>query len=210
MCSSDLDASALSTPASRAVARSVPLATSARVRRRSRADALRAAHSRCQYRLEWEGIHGARHWARVLRNGLELAALTQARADVVALFAVFHDACRHNDDRHPQHGPRGAALARDFHGRHFQLDSSGLTLLTVACETHTTGTDHPDITVRACWDADRLDLWRVGTRPHPRRLTTEPAQQQEFIRAIMERSEQDDFPYRKRFAVAPGITPGRR
>ena len=165
---------------------------------------------RSQYRLEWEGIHGAPHWARVLRNGLELAARTQARADVVALFAVFHDACRHNDDQDPQHGPRGAALARDFHGRHFQLDSPGLTLLTVACETHTTGTAHPDITVRTCWDADRLDLWRVGIRPHPRRLTTEPAQQREFIRAAMERSELDDFPYRERFAVVPGILPGHQ
>ena len=33
----------------------------------------------------------------VLRNGLALASQTKARADVVALFSVFHDACRHNE-----------------------------------------------------------------------------------------------------------------
>ena len=29
-----------------------------------------------------------------------------------------------------------------------------------------------DITVQTCWDADRLDLGRVGIRPHPKYLCT--------------------------------------
>ena len=62
-----------------------------------------------------------------------------------------------NDNHDPEHGARGATLARILHGQQFQLDDSGLALLLVACETHTTGTRHPAVTVRTCWDADRLD-----------------------------------------------------
>jgi uncharacterized protein len=45
-------------------------------------------------------------------------------------------------------------------------------LLGFACEEHTNGGVAPDPTVGACWDADRLNLWRVGIRPDPRLLTT--------------------------------------
>jgi uncharacterized protein len=31
------------------------------------------------------------------------------------------------------------------------------------------------VTVQACWDADRLDLWRVGVTPDPLRLATQIA-----------------------------------
>ena len=52
---------------------------------------------------------------------------TQHPADeeVVRLFAVFHDSCRENEHRDPQHGPRGARLAIDFReAGHFQLDDA--------------------------------------------------------------------------------------
>jgi hypothetical protein len=32
---------------------------------------------------------------------------------------------------------------------------------------------HPDVTIQTCWDADRLDLGRVGIRPDPARMGTE-------------------------------------
>jgi len=69
---------------------------------------------RQQYRLDWDGIHGFPHWERVRENGLRLAGLTGARTDVVELFAYFHDACRHNDNHDPEHGARGADLARNM------------------------------------------------------------------------------------------------
>ena len=152
---------------------------------------------RVQYRLEWNGIHGVPHWARVLRTGLALAEETKARADVVTLFSVFHDACRHNDNHDPEHGTRGAALARSLHGHQFHLDNPGLALLLVACETHITGTYHPDVTVCTCWDADRLDLWRVGIRPLPSRLATEAGRHPQLVRQAIERSERDEFPWRE-------------
>jgi uncharacterized protein len=48
-------------------------------------------------------------------------------------------------------------------------------LLQLACAGHTDEQTHPDSTVQTCWDADRLDLGRVGITPEPRRLCTAAA-----------------------------------
>ncbi len=129
---------------------------------------------RAQYRLDWDGIHGAAHWGRVLDTGLALAPETGARTDVVTLFAVLHDACRHNDRRDPEHGPRAAVFARDLHATGvFELDAAGVDLLTQAIHGHTHDRTHPDATVRTCYDADRLDLLRCGIAPDPRYLCTD-------------------------------------
>ena len=132
------------------------------------------ASVRDQYRLAWDGIHGAAHWGRVLDNALALAPETGARPDVVTLFAVLHDACRHNDRRDPEHGPRAAGFARDLHAQGvFALDAAGLDLLVAAIHGHTHDRTHPDPTVRTCYDADRLDLLRCGIAPDPRYLCTD-------------------------------------
>jgi uncharacterized protein len=143
---------------------------------------------RSQYRLRWDGIHGRAHLARVRENGLRLAQRTGARSDVVELFAYFHDACRHNDSHDPQHGPRGAALARSLVGSAFDLDPAGLDLLTAACIGHTRGETDAEVTVATCWDADRLDLGRVGKRPRPDLLCTDAARDPAVIAWAYERS----------------------
>jgi hypothetical protein len=66
---------------------------------------------RQQFRLDWGGIHGVVHWARVLENGLCLAKETGAQVKVVWFFAVFHDSQRMTDSWDPEHGWRGAELA---------------------------------------------------------------------------------------------------
>ena len=143
---------------------------------------------RAQYRLHWDGIHGLAHWERVRENGLRLAGRTGARTDVVELFAYFHDACRLNDSRDPEHGARGADLARSLAGTVFNLDSDGLTLLVTACTGHTRGETFAEITVATCWDADRLDLARVGKTPRPERLCTDAARDPEIIAWACDRS----------------------
>jgi uncharacterized protein len=45
-------------------------------------------------------------------------------------------------------------------------------LLGFACEEHTNGGVGRDPTVGVCWDADRLNLRRVGIKPAPRLLST--------------------------------------
>jgi uncharacterized protein len=134
------------------------------------------------YALPWDGHHGIAHWARVLENGLRLAGETGANIDVVRLFAVFHDSRRVNEGTDPDHGPRAAEFASSLRGRLFDLPDHEFGLLHRACAGHTHERTHPDVTIRTCWDADRLDLGRVGITPHPRRLCTEAAKRPEMLR----------------------------
>jgi uncharacterized protein len=117
-------------------------------------------------------LHGLRHWRRVAEIGRALAAETpRADADVVALFAIFHDAMRWTDGADPGHGARGAKLARDLRDL-VPLDDRRFDLLARACETHTSAGVSADPTLGTCFDADRLDLGRVGIRPDPKLLST--------------------------------------
>jgi uncharacterized protein len=127
------------------------------------------------YPLPLDGIHGPAHWARVLENGRRLAKVTKADLEVVELFSVFHDACRRNDDRDPKHGARGAILASRLLAGEGRLSPDKLEQLQFACRLHTRGLLEADLTVQTCWDADRLDLLRVGTLPEPELLCTEAA-----------------------------------
>ena len=117
----------------------------------------------------------------MLDNGLRLAETNGADRLVVALFAVFHDACRRNDDWDPEHGPRASTLVEKVGHLVPELDAGRRRLLVEACHGHTNGGVHADPTIGACWDADRLDLGRVGIRPRPDLLSTEPARAPEMI-----------------------------
>jgi len=143
------------------------------------ADLLRAIQQ--QYLLNWHGIHGIRHWSRVMQNGLRLAEDNGADTVVVRLFALYHDACRTNDGHDPGHGSRGAALAQQHSGEFFAVSSSQLDRLILACRCHTDGTTSDDPTIAACWDADRLDLPRVGVFPRPAFLSSTLAKRHETI-----------------------------
>ena len=127
------------------------------------------------YRLPVQGIHGVGHWGRVLENGWHLAAETGANLDVVVLFALFHDARRVNEDCDEGHGQRGADLARQSRASLPSQLEADFDLLTEACRLHTDGLVDGDVTVQTCWDADRLDLGRVGIMPSFDRLCTAAA-----------------------------------
>lgn len=132
---------------------------------------------RQQFKLDWRGIHGPSHWGRVETRGLTLCEQTGADSTVLTLFSLFHDSCRLTDYSDPLHGARGAALAQSLRGVLFEATDVQMNLLTQACNDHSTGLTFADITVQVCWDADRLDLVRVGTRPLPQYLCTEAAKQ---------------------------------
>jgi uncharacterized protein len=127
------------------------------------------------YRLPVGGTHGAAHWARVRENGLRVASATGADPEVVALFALFHDARRINEHVDHGHGLRGGDFARSLRGTLIFLDDARFELLHRACRLHTDGLLGGDPTLLACWDADRLDLGRVSIRPEPGRLCTDAA-----------------------------------
>lgn len=133
--------------------------------------------ARREFRLDWCGIHGASHWARVRRNGLALADLTGANKRVVEYFAFIHDLGRHNDGCDPAHGYRATVIAKRIAGDLIDLSAPELDLLLQACCGHSHGILEADVTVMTCWDADRLDLERVGIKPDPRKLCTPEARQ---------------------------------
>jgi uncharacterized protein len=127
------------------------------------------------FHLDWYCIHGIRHWARVRVNGLKLEKQTGTDPLVVEMFAYLHDSCRWNENRDSQHCSRAAVLARELQGRFYCHSLENLYRLAEACAGHTHETAHSDITIATCWDADRLDLGRVGIEPDPDRLCTEAA-----------------------------------
>ncbi|MCZ2342841.1 MAG: hypothetical protein LC104_13790 [Bacteroidales bacterium] len=133
------------------------------------------------YTLHPRGFHGVVHWARVMENGLKLAETTGADPTIVTLFALFHDSRRVSDGRDWGHGRRGGQLARKLCGRVFDLSDEDGEVLFHACALHTEGTTDPNPTVQTCWDADRLDLGRVGIRPDPRYLCTDAARSPTMI-----------------------------
>lgn len=130
---------------------------------------------RRDFALDWRGVHGAPHWARVHRNGRALAQETGARLQVVELFAFLHDARRQSEGPDPGHGQRAAAWVPSLNGAFFDLSTADLDLLVRACAGHSDGRLTADLTVQVCWDADRLDLGRVGIQPDPDRLCTDAA-----------------------------------
>jgi len=134
-----------------------------------------------EYALRTNGTHGVSHWARVMENGLRLAELTDANQAVIRLFAIFHDSKRVNEGTDHGHGSRGAEFAASLRGNLFDLPDDEFDLLFAACSAHTDGLTDADITIQTCWDADRLDLGRVGIIPQVSRLCTDAAMSPETI-----------------------------
>ena len=118
-------------------------------------------------------IHGVAHWDRVYENGQKLLN-PYVDALVVGVFAYLHDVCRINDDEDILHGVRASEKIDEIRNSILSfMTEEQISLLKKACHDHTTvhKTDNP--TIDACFDADRLDLWRVGIVPDPDRMATE-------------------------------------
>jgi len=147
---------------------------------------------RDQSSLSSGGFHGMDHWVRVLANGRKLAERTGAILSVVELFAVFHDSRRLNEGFDPEHGIRGGKFAIDMRWKWFDISDNEMELLIKACEFHSDGYTEAEITVQTCWDADRLDLGRVGIIPDPKYLCTDAAKDPEFISWSHERATNFD------------------
>lgn len=114
-----------------------------------------------------------RHWDRVYENGQKLLT-PEVNPLVVGLFAYLHDSCRQNDGFDLEHGPRAAAFIDTIRESHLaEVSDQDIELLKEACRLHTTTPKTGNPTIDTCFDADRLDLWRVGITPDPERLATE-------------------------------------
>jgi uncharacterized protein len=73
-----------------------------------------------------------------------------------------------------EHGPRAVEfIDRCIAEKRFELDAERLEKLRMACRLHTTERQTGDITVDTCFDADRLDLGRVGIYPMEEKMATD-------------------------------------
>ncbi len=146
---------------------------------------------RSHFMLDWHGVHGAPHWGRVKLNGLLLAAETGANARVVELFAFLHDSCREDEHKDLEHGSRAAELIETLRNTALiRTSDDEAEELIHACRLHSDGHTVAPLSVQVCWDADRLDLGRVGKRPSPQRLCTEAARVPAVLEAAYRRSRQ--------------------
>lgn len=117
-------------------------------------------------------LHGPDHWQRVERNAIAIGRDCGADLLIVRLFAVLHDSKRLNEMHDPEHGARAAAWARFLRKDHFVISDAQLLVLEEACVFHDKGRVSDDATIGSCWDADRLDLPRVGITPTAKFMST--------------------------------------
>jgi uncharacterized protein len=139
-------------------------------------------------------LHGPPHWARVRRFGTLLAARVALPPEAhacVELFAWLHDLAREDDAASRRHAVDGAAqidailpVIAD------PLTPDQVETLRAAIHHHSDGMvaarawevgafdrigwprDLVVATVGCCWDADRLDLPRVGVAPAEQFMST--------------------------------------
>jgi len=119
-------------------------------------------------------VHGIHHWRTVERNGLYLSQFNNADRSVVSYFSFFHDCKRENENSDPEHGPRAVEFLK-YHRSKISLNDRQFKQLCRACSGHTFGGIASDVTVATCWDADRLDLDRVGIKRDHRYFSSEEA-----------------------------------
>jgi len=117
------------------------------------------------FKLDLGSIHGLNHWNRVEGFALQMAKINGADQEIARIFAIIHDCKRENENYDPQHGLRAAILAREINDTGLFLNENRLEILCFALENHDKGEISNDATIGTCWDADRLDLGRVGVAP---------------------------------------------
>lgn len=130
--------------------------------------------------------HGPHHWFRVIDIGLTLAKNApelNIDTDVIIGFGLLHDSARTHDGHCLKHGPESLTVIRELHDL-IPLNNDQMLLLSIACVNHTSAqnTDFPihEPTLHACFDSDRLDLWRVGILPDSRYLFLDVSKSEEI------------------------------
>lgn len=129
-------------------------------------------------------FHGADHWLRVERNAMSLVICGLLDADILVCraFALIHDCKREEDGYDEEHGRRSGMMVRAIENMNLPwwgLNHRQTMELAFACEEHTVARNTPGhgytLTQQVCFDADRLDLGRVGLWPDPEYLFTHRA-----------------------------------
>lgn len=134
-------------------------------------------------------LHGLAHHSRVHLNAkLICMHHSEVNFKVCSLFAFLHDIGRLNDGIDIEHGDRSSLIVKEIGSCALNLDIKGFDQLVFAIKHHSDGYTSKDMTIGACWDADRLDLYRVGIMPKSEKLNTAYAKQIDVIESASNRS----------------------
>lgn len=130
--------------------------------------------AKAQFVMDENSCHGLRHWKEVDLNGEMLALQEGVDSVVVHLFAYLHDCKRVEDTGDYEHGDRSAQFVKDLRedGELDFLTVDQYTKLWTACLFHAKGGVDEDMTIGACFDADRIELIRVGIVPKIELMST--------------------------------------
>jgi len=127
-------------------------------------------------------LHGPAHWARVEWHAKAICRHLNISPLVPTLFSLVHDSQRLTDGTDIWHGLRAARFVKESRRHWFAyLTAEQWEFLYEACAKHSEGRVSNLPVIAACWDADRLDLWRVGRMPEPSMLSTDFAQRPDVI-----------------------------
>ena len=123
------------------------------------------------FNLGEDSLHGPEHWDQVWHNCQVLAEVTPGvDIEVCFLFSMYHDMLRVDENRDKHHGVRAMKrlMTTPLDLTHYQKAQ-----LLTAIGMHSDGMTSTDPTIGVCWDADRMDLPRVGVIPEARYMSTE-------------------------------------
>lgn len=130
--------------------------------------------AKAQFVMDENSCHGLRHWKEVDLNGEILSLQEGVDPLVVHLFAYLHDCKREEDNGDYEHGDRSAQFVKDIRedGKLDFLTVDQYAKLWTACLFHAKGGVDEDMTIGACFDADRIELIRVGIVPKIELMST--------------------------------------
>lgn len=127
-------------------------------------------------------FHGPAHWQRVSQHAVAISRSLGISPLIPFVFSLVHDSQRENEHFDLDHGPRAAAfIHKHRHDLFGFLNGLQIEHLALACAEHSNGITEGPVYAQACWDADRLDLGRVGIYPESECLCTTYARQPEVI-----------------------------
>lgn len=132
------------------------------------------------FKLDLNGYHGLDHWLRVYNNCLSISKYYKINSEVFELFALLHDSKREDEDKDLLHGKRAALFIKDLiKYNKINLSKDDARRLIFACSNHTRSNKkaklYQDLVVQICFDADRLDIGRVGIVPEEQYFQTDYA-----------------------------------
>ncbi|MDX2470608.1 MAG: hypothetical protein QNL04_08530 [SAR324 cluster bacterium] len=144
------------------------------------------------YALHKDGTHGLNHWLRVMYFGVKIAQQRSINMNFVILFALIHDSQRQEGWEDEEHGLRAAESLTNFPWLQDYITHEELEKLFFAIMFHNKGITSKDQLIQTCWDADRLDLPRVGISLDPEYFSQDTWSDQKLMKWAIQASEKEE------------------